>query len=64
MIKAKSVRVSQCEEYNLQRAVMWERGMERLHEKRKYFRERERRGEEKIKRQLKLTEKFGLKEKT
>lgn len=30
LIKAKSVLVSQCEDHNLQRAIMWQRGEEVL----------------------------------
>lgn len=48
LIKAKSVLVSQCDEHNLQRAIMCERGEQEInYEKRKTCREREGRWKEK-----------------
>lgn len=46
LIKTKSALVSQCEEHNLQRAIMWEREMKRWHEILQA--ERESRGEEEM----------------
>lgn len=65
---AKSVLVSQCKEHNLQRAILWERGLERWHEERTMKRgstlgKEEEEGEEEILRRVQLKGKFRRKEK-